>query len=63
MLARAKALKADDPKLAFVDARLAMARNQKQEAVQAVEVLEKVTLSSLEKRDLEALKKQLGVQQ
>jgi Flp pilus assembly protein TadD len=60
MLARAKTLKADDPKLAFVDARLAMARNQKQAALQAVEVLEKVTLSSLEKRDLEALKKKLA---
>jgi tetratricopeptide (TPR) repeat protein len=60
MLARAKALKADDPKLAFVDARLAMARNQRQEALQAVEILEKTPLSNLEKRDLEALKKQIA---
>jgi|GEM_PF-6116604 len=59
MLARAKALNSDDPKLAFVDARLAMARNQKQEALQAVAVLEKATLSIIEKRDLAELKKQL----
>ena len=59
MLAHAKTLKADDPKLAFVDARLAMARKQKQEASNAVAVLEKTTLSNLEKRDLEALKKQI----
>jgi tetratricopeptide (TPR) repeat protein len=60
MLAQAKTLKADDPKLAFVDLRLAIARKQKQEALQAVSVLEKTTLSNLEKRDLDELKKQIN---
>lgn len=59
-LARVRLMNAEDPKLAFVEARLALARNQKQVALQAVAVLEKVTLSMLEKRDLEELKKQLS---
>ncbi len=60
MLTQAKTLKADDPKLAFVDLRLAIARKQNQEALKAVAVLEKTTLSNLEKRDLEELKKQIN---
>jgi tetratricopeptide (TPR) repeat protein len=63
MLTRARTLNPDDPKLSFVDARLALARNQTNVASQAVAVLEKTTLSTIEKRDLEELKKQIASQQ
>lgn len=62
MLARAKTLKADDPKLAFVEARLALLRKEKQAATQSLALLEKATLTTVEKRDLDELKKQLTVE-
>jgi tetratricopeptide (TPR) repeat protein len=60
MLAHARSIKADDPKLAFIDARLALLRKQKEKALQALALLEKETLSTIEKRDLEELKKELS---
>jgi predicted Zn-dependent protease len=60
MLARARRIKADDPKLAFIDARLALLRKQKEKAFQAIALLEKETLTTIEKRDLEELKKELS---
>ena len=62
MLARARALKADDPKLAFIDARLALLRKEKQTFAQSLALLEKATLTIVEKRDLDELKKQLTVE-
>jgi tetratricopeptide (TPR) repeat protein len=59
MLARVRTLKADDPKTAFVDARLALLRKQNNQAMDFLASLEKVTLTTIEKRDLEELKKQV----
>jgi len=59
MLARARSIKADDPKFAFIDARLALLRKQKEAAFQALVRLEKETLTTIEKRDLDELKKQI----
>lgn len=60
MLARARSMKADDPKLAFIDARLALLRKQNEKAFEALTLLEKETLTTVEKRDLEELKKALS---
>jgi Flp pilus assembly protein TadD len=60
MLTRARSIKADDPKFAFIDARLALLRKQKEKAFQAIALLEKETLTTIEKRDLEELKKELS---
>jgi len=58
-LARARNMNGEDPKLAFIDARLAIARHQKQRAANAVAVLEMANLSNIEKRDLEALRQEI----
>jgi len=61
MLARVRTMKADDPKTAFVEARLALQRKQNNQAMDFLASLEKVTLTTIEKRDLEELKKRTEV--
>jgi tetratricopeptide (TPR) repeat protein len=60
MLSRVRTMKADDPKTAFVEARLALHRKQKEKVLEALALLEKETMSTIEKRDLEELKKQVS---